>query len=67
MSKYGKQCAKEFRKKYKTLKPSLEEIKNISSNITYLNKDLNIKAHVVERGHLIHFLMFLNYHVYLIL
>lgn len=35
----------------------MEEIKNISSNITYLNNDLNIKAHVVERGHLIHFLM----------
>ena len=35
----------------------MEEIKNISSNITYLNRNLNIKAHVVERGHLIHFLM----------
>ena len=35
----------------------MEEVKNISSNITYLNNDLNIKAHVIERGHLIHFLM----------
>lgn len=37
--------------------PLMEEVKNICSNITYLNEDLNIKAHVVERGHLIHFLM----------
>jgi len=35
----------------------MEEVKNISSNITYLNNDLNINAHVIERGHLIHFLM----------
>ena len=35
----------------------MEEVKNISSNITYLNNDLNIKAHVIERGHLIQFLM----------
>lgn len=35
----------------------LEEVKNICSQITYLNKDLNIKAHVIERGHLVHLLM----------
>lgn len=35
----------------------MEEVKKISSDITYLNSDLDIKAHVVERGHLIHFLM----------
>ena len=38
-------------------KDLLEEVKNICSQITYLNKDLNIKAHVVDRGHLVHFLM----------
>lgn len=37
--------------------PLMEEVKNICSNITYLNEDLNIKAHVIDRGHLIHFLM----------
>ncbi|MDU2198776.1 MAG: nitroreductase family protein [Peptostreptococcaceae bacterium] len=42
----------------KSIKSSLmEEVKSLCSNITYLNKDLNIKAHVVERGHLIQFLM----------
>lgn len=35
----------------------MEEVKDICSNITYLNEDLNIKAHVIDRGHLIHFLM----------
>ncbi|MBO3445167.1 nitroreductase family protein [Clostridium sp. CCUG 7971] len=35
----------------------IEEIKYICNNIDYLNKNLNIKAHVVERGHLINFLM----------
>lgn len=35
----------------------LEEVKNVCSQITYLNKDLNIKAHVVDRGHLVQFLM----------
>ncbi|MGL6106342.1 nitroreductase family protein [Romboutsia sp.] len=34
----------------------LEEIKRVCNNITYLNQDLNIKAHVVERGHIVHFL-----------
>ncbi|RDY23012.1 hypothetical protein CHF27_010495 [Romboutsia maritimum] len=37
--------------------PLMESVKDICSNITYLNKDLNIKAHVIDRGHLIHFLM----------
>ena len=35
----------------------LEEVKNVCSKVTYLNKDLNIKAHVVDRGHLVQFLM----------
>lgn len=34
----------------------LEEIKKNCSNINYLNKDLNIKAHVIDRGHIIHLL-----------
>ena len=38
-------------------KSLLEEIKKICENITYLNNDLNIKAHLIERGHLIHFLI----------
>lgn len=37
--------------------PLMEEVKKVCSNITYLNEDLNIKAHVVDRGHLIHFLL----------
>lgn len=42
----------------KTIKNSLlEEIKNLCGNITYLNDDLNIKAHLIKRGHLIHFLI----------
>ena len=42
----------------KTIKSSLmKEVKSSCSNLTYLNKDLNIKAHVVDRGHIIHFLM----------
>ncbi|WP_286311172.1 nitroreductase family protein [Romboutsia ilealis] len=35
----------------------LEEVKNVCSQITYLNKELNIKAHVIDRGHLVHILM----------
>lgn len=35
----------------------LEEVKSACSQITYLNKELDIKAHVVDRGHLVHFLM----------
>ena len=35
----------------------LEEVKNICSQITYLNQELDIKAHVVERGHLVQFSM----------
>ena len=38
-------------------RPLLEEIKRLCGNITYLNNDLNIKAHLIERGHLIHFLL----------
>ncbi|WP_455537732.1 nitroreductase family protein [Terrisporobacter sp.] len=38
-------------------RPLLEEIKCLCDNITYLNNDLNIKAHLVERGHLVHFLL----------
>ena len=41
----------------KVKKELLEEVKNICSQITYLNKELNIKAHVIDRGHLISFLM----------
>lgn len=37
--------------------PLMEEVKNICNDITYLNKELKIKANVIERGHLIHFLM----------
>ena len=35
----------------------LDEVKNACSQITYLNKELNIKAHVLDRGHLVQFLM----------
>ena len=42
----------------KSVKDSLlEEVKSACSQITYLNKDLKIKAHVVDRGYLVHFLM----------
>ena len=42
----------------KVIKKSLlEEIKRLCDNITYLNNELNIKAHLIERGHLIHFLL----------
>ena len=44
-------------------KPLLEEIKKICENITYLNNDLNIKAHLIERGHIIHFLISKEYGV----
>lgn len=37
--------------------PLMEEVKALCNDITYLNKDLRIKANVIERGHLIHFLM----------
>ena len=36
-------------------RPLLEEINRLCGSITYLNNDLNIKAHLIERGHLIHF------------
>lgn len=35
----------------------MDEVKNACSNLTYINKELNIKAHAVDRGHLIHLLM----------
>lgn len=35
----------------------MDEVRKICSEIKYINKELNIKAHVVDRGHLIHFLM----------
>ncbi|HBF2827873.1 TPA: hypothetical protein P1J53_001253 [Clostridioides difficile] len=41
----------------KIKKPLMEEIKRSCKNLEYLNEDLNIKAHVVDRGHIIHFLM----------
>lgn len=47
-------------KKYsnKVVKPELiKEIKEVCSNVNCLNKDLDIKAHVIERGHLVQFLM----------
>ena len=33
----------------------MQEVKKLCSNITYLNTNLNIKAHVIDRGHLISF------------
>lgn len=39
----------------KLKQPLLEEVKTLCSSITYLNNDLNIKTHLIERGHLIHF------------
>ncbi|MEG0855553.1 MAG: nitroreductase family protein [Terrisporobacter sp.] len=39
----------------KIKQPLLEEIKSLCGNITYLDNDLNIKAHLIERGHLVHF------------
>ena len=35
----------------------MDEVKNACSNLTYMNNELNIKAHVVDRGHLINLLM----------
>ena len=35
----------------------LNEVKSACSQITYLNKYLNIKAHVVDRGYLVQFLL----------
>ena len=52
---YRKSTRKYSNKKVK--ESLLEEVKNACSQITYLNKDLNIKAHVVDRGHLVQFLM----------
>lgn len=52
---YRKSTRKYSNKKVK--EGLLEEVKNVCSQITYLNKELDIKAHVVDRGHLVHFLM----------
>ncbi len=42
----------------KNIKPELmEQIKGICMDINYFNQELNIKANVVERGHLVQFLM----------
>lgn len=42
----------------KSIKETLmDEVKNACSNLTYINKELNIKAHVVDRGHVINLLM----------
>ena len=35
----------------------MREVKQACSDITYLNEGLNIKAHLIDRGHIIHFLM----------
>lgn len=52
---YRKSIRKYSNKRIK--KELLDEVKNICSDINYLNKDLSIKAHVIDRGHLVHFLM----------
>ena len=52
---YRKSTRKYSNKKVK--EGLLEEVRNVCSQITYLNKELDIKAHVVDRGHLVHFLM----------
>lgn len=42
----------------RAVKPELmKEIKEICKNIDYLNEELDIKAHLIDRGHLIQFLM----------
>lgn len=33
----------------------MDQVRQFCSNITYLNTNLNIKAHVIDRGHLINF------------
>ena len=53
---FYRKSTKQYSQK-KVKKELLEEVKNICSQITYLNKELNIKAHVIDRGHLISFLM----------
>ena len=35
----------------------IEDVKRACDNITYIDEDLNIQAHVIDKGHLIHFLM----------
>lgn len=42
----------------KIVKPELmKEIKNLCKDVSCLNEELNIKAHLIDRGHLIQFLM----------
>ena len=42
----------------RAVKPELmKEIKEICKSIDYLNEELDIKAHLIDRGHLIQFLM----------
>ncbi len=41
----------------------MDEVKNACSNLTYINNELNIKAHVVDRGHLINLLMGKNFNI----
>lgn len=42
----------------KKIKDSLMgNVKVVCNNINYLNSELNIKAHAIDRGHLIHFLL----------
>ncbi|MDR0880742.1 MAG: nitroreductase family protein [Clostridioides sp.] len=41
----------------KVKKATMQEIKRICKDIDYLNKELAIEAHVVERGHIVQFLM----------
>ena len=53
---FYRKSTKQYSQK-KVKKELLEEVKNICSQITYLNKELKIKAHVIDRGHLISFLM----------
>ena len=35
----------------------VEDVKRACNNIDYIDEDLNIQAHVIDKGHLIHFLM----------
>lgn len=35
----------------------IEDVRRACNNISYIDEDLNIKAHVIDKGHLIHFLM----------
>ncbi|RDY25315.1 hypothetical protein CHL78_018825 [Romboutsia weinsteinii] len=35
----------------------IDNVRGLCNNVNYLNNNLNIKVHPIERGHLIHFLM----------